>query len=336
MSFMTFNCRTCGAGIDVQPDNLLTVCEYCGSIYPAKDIGDVPVHIVPSRPRDEITAAVKKRMESDRQMRGVPYTIESVEGVYVPLYVNYVHVTGYWQGYRKEKKNKKTVKVFKSGRMDQQGDFPVPARKHAHEFGLSRIGSAIFEQKPVPFRDLEWKSAALPVLSVDMDENETDAMIRDNLLDLIAERIRKQHRLDAVTEFTASTRVENRFILLYPLWTVIYLCRGGSYRLAVEGGEPSVVAAMEPVFLHQRARRFLIALAMTIAIGLIWYVAWWFLFEVEHDEDSDVGGLGLLAAAGMVGAFLLAWRMVRKMVASVNVEGVKKKKEWSPFRSWLK
>lgn len=75
MTFLTYECRNCGAGIDVQPDNLLTVCRYCGDLYPARDIGDIPVHIVPSRTQQEVVDALHQRMAADREMRGVPYSV---------------------------------------------------------------------------------------------------------------------------------------------------------------------------------------------------------------------------------------------------------------------
>ncbi len=328
MSFVTYDCKTCGAGIDVQPDNLLTICAYCGNIHPAKDIGDVPVHIVPSRSQQDIVAAVHHRMAHDRDMKGKKYTIETVEGVYVPLYVNYVHVQGMWRGYRRETHNKKTVQVWQDGMIQQAGDFPVPARKHAHEFGLGPLGKALLHCQPVPFRTIQWESAALPVLAVDLSEQECDWQVADDLLDMLGEQIREHNKLHAITEFNARPTIQSRFILLYPLWTVIYVCRGGSYRVAVEGGQPSVLAAMEPVFFHQRIFRFIGALALTICTGFIWYVGWWLLFLSNSD---DVAKAGLAVMAVMIGAMLWAWKLAGKMVASVNIEGIgegKKKRSW--------
>ncbi len=321
MSFVTYSCRTCGAGIDVQPDNLLTICEYCGDIHPAKDIGEVPVHIVPSRSRDEVIAAVNQRMAQDRDMRGVRYEIGSAEGVYVPIYVNHAYVRGRWEGYKTRRQNKTTIKEPRSGAIDQRGDFPVPARKHAHEFGLAQLGRVLFRCQPVPFRTLDWKSIALPVLAVDMDESEADALLSDNLIDLIGEQIRAAHSLDGITRFEADRWIQSRFILLYPLWTVIYTYRGGSYRVAVEGGTPSVLAAMEPVFLSQRIGRFLATIGLTVTAGLIWYGSWWVLFVAAHDSD-EMGKLFIGVIVAILAAMTGAWHMAGKMVASVNVEGI--------------
>jgi len=335
MSFVTYSCRTCGAGMEVQPDNLLTICEYCGDVHPAKDIGDVPVHIVPSKSRDEVIEAVNQRMAADRDMRGVRYKVIKADGVYVPIYVSHAHVRGQWGGYKKEKRNKSTVKVPKSGGIDQRGDFPTPARRHAHEFGLAQLGRMLFKCQPVPFRSVEWKNIALPVLAVDMNEAESDALLEDNLIDLIGTRIRADHSLDAITQFNVARSVENRFILLVPLWTVVYLYKGGSYRVAVEGSKPEVLAAMEPVFLGQRIWRFLVTLTLTVVTGITWYFTWWFLFVVDHDSD-EVGKLGLVGVAIILAAMAGAWKAAGKMVASVNVEGIAEAETGSLATLWRK
>ncbi|MBW2523401.1 MAG: hypothetical protein JRI23_04475 [Deltaproteobacteria bacterium] len=319
MTFLTYECRNCGAGIDVQPDNLLTVCRYCGDLYPARDIGDVPVHIVPSRTQEEVVNALHQRMAADRDMKGVQYSVQSVEGVYVPLYVNYVAVQGGWQGYVLESHNNKTVKVPKQGHIDHRGDFPVLARKHAHEFGLAQIGPVVCRCQPVPFRAADWRNSGLPVLAVDVDEAEVDAMVADDLLDMLGQQIRDYHKLDGITWFEATPQVASRFILLFPLWTAIYLYQGGSYRVALEGSGPSVLVAMEPVFRRQRLKRFIAALSATAAAGLIWYFGWWLLFVGDSD---DAGKAFLFVIALIIGAMATAWHMAGKMLASVNVEGI--------------
>lgn len=189
----------------------------------------------------------------------------------MPLYVNYVEVQGAWQGYVLESQGKQTVKAPRSGVIDHRGDFPVLARKHASELGLAQLGPVVCRCQPVPFRAANWRQAALPVLAVDVDEAQVDAMVADDLLDMLGQRIRNGYQLDAITWFEAAPRVVSRFILLFPLWTVIYLYQGGSYRVAIEGSRPSVVVAMEPVFRRQRLKRFMAAISATAAAGLIWY-----------------------------------------------------------------
>jgi len=319
MTFLSHPCRNCGANLDVQPDNLLTICPFCGDVHPARDISDVPVHIVPSRTEQEVLEALHQRMAADKDMRGRQYTVQSAKGVYVPLYVNYVRVNGSWQGYETKRSNNSTTKVHKSGQIDHGGDFPVVARKHAYELGLAQLGPVVTSCQPTPFRTVDWKNASLPVLAVDIDETEVDAIVADDLIDLLGKRIRNANSLDAITHFDAVPQVTSRFILLYPLWTVIYLYEGGSYRVALEGGTPSVMVAMEPVFRGQRVKRFLATLGFTALAGVVWYIAWWVLLAADGD---DAGEAVLALFVALAGCVLMAWRSAGKMLASVNVEGI--------------
>jgi len=321
VAFVVFSCRGCGSGISVQPDNLLTVCTHCGTLYPSRELGDVPVHIVPSAPEDKIRAAVVARMRADKQMRGVRIHIDSASGTYVPLFVQRVSATGRWAGYRNEKRGKSTVRVDLDGDIRHDGDFPVFARQHAHEFGIAALGQILYALAPIPFRDVEWSSAAMPVLSVDIDEHHADMIVEDSLGDLLGERIKAAKQLDAFTAFTMDTVASNRFILLVPLWTVTYTWRGGSYRVAVSGAgkQPVVLAAMEPVFLARRLWHLALGLAGVLGAGALGYLSWIILLAGDSD---DAGKLAAAIGAGILACIWLAWRTGGKLVSSVNVEQI--------------
>ena len=83
---------------------------------------------------------------------------------------------------------------------------------------------------------------------------------------------------------------------------------------------------MEPVFFYQRILRCVGAVVATLATGVIWYLGWWFLFVMPHDDDDGTGTITAMAVAGLIGAVLLAWRLAGKMVASVNIESITDRK----------
>lgn len=319
MAFVVFSCRSCGSGIAVQPDNLLTICEHCGSIYPARELGDVPVHIAPSAPEQAVREAVTLRMQTDRQMKNVRIHLGEASGIYVPLFVQRVEVRGDWTGYRTEKRGKSSVRVDRSGRLDFEGDFPVFARQHAHEFGIAALGQVLGSLEPVPFRDVEWASVSMPVLSVDIDEHHADLIVEDSLGDQLGERIKADEKLDAFTAFSPVVTTHSRFILLVPLWTVTYTWRGGSYRVAVcgAGEHPTVLAAMEPVFLARRMFHLIMGLGGVFGAGALGYLSWIILLAGDSD---DAGKIAAAIGAGILGCIWLAWRTGGKLVASVNIE----------------
>ncbi|MFT5684266.1 MAG: hypothetical protein ACI8RZ_005207 [Myxococcota bacterium] len=325
MSFVVLRCRNCGSGIEAQPDNLLTVCSHCGTLYPATELAGIPVHIVPSIDEAAIRTAVIERMAADKQMKNVRINIESASGVYVPMFVSRATVTGQWRGYRNEKRNKTTVKVWGDGPLNSTGDFPVLARKHAHEFGLAGLGRVVLDAKPVPIGSVEWEDSALPVLSVDMTAPQVDAAVEDNLIDLLGERIKADNRLTAITEFDSDVAIESRLLLLYPLWTVTYQYRGGSYRVGVGGGHGVVLSAMEPMFYTQRIMRLFIGIGAVGASGGLFYVGCLLLPLMANDD-----GFAVILA---IGAAVLAcsWAAIAtagRLVASVNIENIGEKRGW--------
>jgi hypothetical protein len=325
LAFVVFNCRNCGAGVGVQPDNLLTLCDRCGTIYPSKDLGDVPVHIVPSSDEGSVRRAVEQRMANDKQMRGVRITITQVSGRYVPLYIQRIRATGDWSGYLYKKSGKSRIKVKKNGNFSHEGDFPVFARHHAHEFGMAALGHILSDLSPVPFRDAEWASAALPVLSVDIDAEHADLVVKDDLVDHVGTRIKSENSLNAITAFEADIEIQDRFILLVPLWTAIYQYRGGSYRVAVCGSEkPTVLAAMEPVFMARRLWHFGMGMGGVVGTGVMGYLGILSLLFINSDDGGEII---LLFVAGAMFCFWLAWRTGRMLSASVNVEQLGRSEE---------
>ena len=325
MSFVVFRCNGCGSGIEAQPDNLLSVCVSCGNVYPAKELGDVPIAVIASPSEDEVRAAVRERMASDRNMKNVAIEIKQVEGVYIPLFVHRTKVAGHWMGYDERKSGDHTVKDWKFGALDQVADYPVLARKHAHEFGVLSLGRILFEETPVPFESVEWSSMALSVLSVDMDEAHANLAVRDDLIDAHGEEVKRWNGLDAITEFEATVEIKDRFIVLYPFWTVVYTYDEGSYRVAVGGSRAEVLAAMEPFFLGKRIYHLAAGAVGIVGAGLLWFFGWTLLSEEGLDDNSEVFAA---IAIGIGWCMWQAWRTAEKLVTSVEVERLGDEKGW--------
>lgn len=318
MSFLVARCQQCGAALEAQPDNLLTVCQYCGALYPAKDLGEIPVHIVPSVGEAVVRRCVKNRMATDPDMRGTPIKVVAATGVYVPLYVSRVSVKGHWRGYRMVKRNKRTVKVWKDGKLEESGDVPVLARQHAHAFGLSALGQVIFDADPIPMDEMQWEDASLPVLSVERRPDQATAVLKDDAVDHLGERVKAAHKLKALTTFEAPVQVEDWCLLLFPLWEVTYRHEGGHFKVAVAGAGPTVLAAMEPVFFGQRVWRLVLGIAAIAGAGSLALLAG---FVLPSLDDDSLGGLAVLGA-GILGCATVAWSTAKKLVLSVNVERI--------------
>ncbi len=323
MSFVVFSCRSCGAGVEAPPDNLLVVCSYCGDRYPSKELGSTPISLIPSARKDAVVDAVIERMSTDAQMKGRKIEIDSVEGVYVPIFITKTSLSGHWKGYKKVKQGKKTVKKWKEGALEHEGDYPVLGRKHAYEFGMASIGRVLYEQEPVSFDEVDWSEVGLPVLAVDIEESVVDLNIKDDLVDHLGTEVRTTRGLTAITVFEPDVKLYDRCIVLFPFWTVIYRYQGGSYRVAVSGGDLQILSAMEPVFMNSRIWTWCKGVGGIVGAGLLCNLA----IPLLHADSDDLGQILLLIFAGISFCSYMAWSTAAKMTASVQIESIGKEEE---------
>ena len=315
MSFLSIKCKNCGAPMEVSPDSLLNICNYCGTIYPAKNIEDIPIYITPSLSKNEIINSFNRRMQKDRDMRNKIYEIAEVKSTYVPLYITTVSAIGRWKGYRWEGTGKNRRKVWKSGDINIHGDFPTVARKYAYEFGLPHIGDHIYDIEMKSFDQIDWKEISLPVMSIDISEEEAQHIIKDDFVDEIGENIKRRYSLSAFTNFECHVTIHDRFILLFPLWTVIYKYKGGSYRISIEGHRGKVVLAMEPMFTRHRILNFIGTLTLGVLSGTIWKIG---IIFARNSRDSGKILLGTMI--GVITVIVIAFKLSRKILSSVRIE----------------
>ncbi len=313
MAFVTFECRSCGAGVESPPDNVLVVCAHCGDRYPSKEMGDIPISLIPSRSKQDIIDAVYERMAKDKQMAGKQITIESVEGVYVPIFLTKAHISGDWKGYYKKKRDNSTVTVWKEGQISEQMDFPILGRIHAYEFGMEIIHRVLFQQKTVDFDDIDWASVALPVLPVDVDESTVDLKVQDQLINTVGNAVRKG--LHALTKFDVEVGQDNRCIVLFPFWTVQYEYQGGHYRVAVSGGDGQILAAMEPVFLASRIGAWMTGVSALVVAGLVCNGVYMVFGTMKGIDGGDVLVMVLVALCALFAMFT-----ADGLTASVHVD----------------
>lgn len=316
LAFVTFQCRSCGAGVESPPDNLLVVCAFCGDRYASKDMGDIPVSLIPSKSKQAVMDAVQKRMAQDDQMAGRHITIESAEGVYVPIFITNLRIDGQWKGYRKVERDDTTEIQWKEGSIDERMDYPILGRKHAHEFGIEVINQVLFEQHPVDFDAVEWTGVGLPVLAVDVDESTVDLSVQDQVINTVGNQVNMSNSLTALTEFDVAVRQENRCIVLFPFWTVQYEYQGGRYRVAVSGGDTQVLAAMEPVFVTSRIFFWAQGVGALVGVGILCNIAGPLLLS----GSDDIEDILVMLLVGIGVCAYLAWSTASNMTASIRVE----------------
>ena len=190
MATPTFNCRKCDALVESPSGNALVVCASCGEPYPSSDVADVPVSLIPSQSSEAIAEAVKGQLSESRHMKGEAITIESVEGVYVPIVITNTTIKGMWIGHRTEQHyhdgtsgNGMDVSTsWDSGSIDETTDYPLIANISTTQFGLELIHRTLFDQQPVDLSEVDWNAVNSPILAVDIDASQLNQLLKEQIL----------------------------------------------------------------------------------------------------------------------------------------------------------
>ncbi len=294
-----FKCSNCGGPLNYTPETIVCVCEYCGTVN-WFSAGRFEIFILPTRSRDEVVNAFWSRMKRDPDMSKVYGEIElmEVQGFYIPVLLGDVSARGGWVGFKRitEKRGKSYVTrtVTERGSFDTQQRLAVEARREAAEYGLQElISQAKSASDPQPLAAIEWKKVGLPVLNAEVLSEEAVDELKDMAEDELRESIRSSKGLDGFYFYSCETNVNGFWILLVPLWSLVYKYKGGMYRVSVSGYNLQSLRISEPVFLSQRII-YLAGSTLTVVAGSL------LLPFLQHGWLP----LGLFILASAAGAFL--------------------------------
>jgi hypothetical protein len=277
MSNETFNCRTCDSLVESPQDSVLVVCASCGERYPSRDIANIPVSLIPSQSSEMIVDSVKQELSESRHMKGEAITIESVEGVYVPIFLTKTTIQGMWVGYHTTphyttgggEQGPDAHKVWDSGSIDETTDYPFIASTSGTKFGMELIDRTLFDQQPVDLADVDWNAVENPILPIDIDASQLNQLLREQIIQDGQNRVLKETKTKMVTKFEVEVDYHDRCIVYVPFWTVKYLHKQRVYRAAVSGGDGKVLAVMEPVLFTSKLRLWVQSIASLAGAGFI-------------------------------------------------------------------
>ncbi|MGC8832185.1 MAG: hypothetical protein ACP5PQ_06365 [Thermoproteota archaeon] len=267
-----FKCSNCGAPLNYTPETIACVCEYCGTVN-WFSTGRLEIFVLPTRSKDEVVNAFWSRMRRDPDMSRVYGDIELIEvqGFYVPVLVGDVSAVGEWSGFQRvtEKRGKSYVTrtVTKKGSFNNSMRLAFQARREAAEYGLEElVEQAKSAKDPQPLAAMDWKRVGLQVLNAELLPEEAEDELKDMVEDELRDRIRSSNGLDGFYYYSCQPRVDSLWILLAPMWILVYKYKGGMYRACVSGYNLQFLRVSEPVFLGQRML-YVIGSILTVVLG---------------------------------------------------------------------
>ncbi|MEM2930809.1 MAG: hypothetical protein QW797_08140 [Thermoproteota archaeon] len=309
-----FKCSNCNGPLNYTPETIACVCEYCGTVN-WFSTEKFKIFIIPTRTRDEVINAFWNRMKEDPNMSKVYGDIELVEvqGSYVPILLGDVSVKGTWVGFRRETeysgKRVTTRIVTERGFFNTSLRLAVEARREAAEYGLQELTSQTKTIVAQPLESVDWKRIGLQVLNAEVSPEEAVDELKDMAEDQMRDSIRSSKRLDGFYYYSCTPNVDSFWIVLAPLWSIVYKYKGGMYRASISGYNLQFLRVSEPVFLSQRAL-YVIGAVLAILAGT-------FILPLTLLSKEDVPSIGffIFILSCIAGIFL-----TRKSVSDVREE----------------
>jgi len=311
-----FKCKNCGGKLDVTPETLVVICNYCGT--PNWFVESTEnIMVVPSVSRDEILKSFLTRISEDSDLKRISDKIQIVEiaGFYVPFYFFSVKVEGFYEGWKVEKvmeSRGRSVQIRTRRRRVSESfssilNIPILGRRSAEDFSLNELASHYKYSNPrsIPISDL--KDFNITFLRSEIGGEEASMIARDDAGDLMRKKV--SARVDELTKFVCSTKIlEKSPLILLPYWYVLYSYGDSIYKVAYAGWDKHVLSAQEPVMVYHRLQYFIGVLlgCLISAFGLT------LTFTGILDVMSSIFGL----AAGCV----VSWFFGNKLVSDVRVE----------------
>ena len=157
-------CQKCGEVIESTSENALVVCASCGELHTSTDIADIPVSLIPSQSSEAIVDGVKRHLAESHHMKGESITVESVEGIYLPILLTRTTIKGTWNGYYGSpnfnsggggEPGPEVSKTWNSGSIDETTDYLLIATTLGTNFGMELIHRTLFDQQPVDLSDVD-------------------------------------------------------------------------------------------------------------------------------------------------------------------------------------
>jgi hypothetical protein len=348
MSAETFNCRKCDAIVESPSGNALVVCASCGEPYPSSNIADVPVSLIPSQSSELIAEAVKRQLSDSRHMKGAPITIESVEGVYVPIFITKTTFQGTWIGYHTVplfttggggEPGPDANTVWSSGSVDETTDYPLIASISATQFGVELIHRTLFNQQPVDLSDVDWNAVENTILPIGIDTSQLNQILKEQIIQDEQNRVLKETRTTILTKFDVEVDFHDRCIVYVPFWTVHYRHKQRVYRAAVSGGDGKVLALTEPVLLTSKLGLWVQSTASLAGAGFIVETSlpvvverWeWDAFDLSRHKGNEGDDILFIHMLLVVFCWYMSLSVAKKQPADTRIKRIGEPEELVVF-----
>lgn len=263
MSVQIYRCANCNGPLDITPETIVAVCEYCGYPNWINESVKTEISIVPSKNRDDIINAFLNRVNHDFDLSHIKneITIKDVQGFYIPYWIVTIDTKAHYEGYKTEittgpKGQIQTRRVHKSGEIAFTRVYGILARRAVEDLAVENLSQHYIESNEmneIKLDQVDWSKVKLKVLSGEYDEQTAIIEAKERAFN---EAKRKAYdNVSELTRLTCYVSVKDNFkpkLILLPYWILTYSYRDSIFRFIASGWDAKPLETSEPVLIYRR------------------------------------------------------------------------------------
>lgn len=344
----SISCPVCGASVDINPEDVIVVCPYCGSAFTrgketVKDQKIVP----PKYSKEEAEKKIFDWIYEKTKFRGTKRVQAiKVEKILVPFWVMFSHVRTHYVGYRRTTRSEsysvsmggktqtrtKTVTVYEpvDREIIENRSDPLICRMGATIFGYKEINDAVIKAvnmqiyEDFDLNKLKDNPQDIKFLSGEIKRNDARELIETKIQD----EHRQRARNDTTELFDCRTFIEVKGIgfLHYPIVYVEYLHGRETYRVVMDGYSGEIIAAELPITTRYRVLMEALALSSIFAVMVLGA----FFYPTLLNNEYGLGGIIYLVTSAVI---IFLGILANNIAWSTETRTKEKKKKLLPFVS---
>ncbi len=318
------NCPTCSAPTNVNPEDIIIICEFCGTAF-STSFKKIENHFIfpPKADLQTIQTELIDKINKKLKFRGVKVNQSiTLEKVFVPFWLVKLKADTHYEGYRRESRTK-TRTVTRNGKTETETEHItvyVPVSRNINETRiipvLSRRSKALFGVKGISNRLIQKINTEQPMkFSKDLllDEVERIKFLKAELNQYEGKEtgetvIQDEHRSRASKDTTelfdcrTSVNVLETILLHYPIINAEYTVNHKTFRVVLDGTTSQILSAEYPITLRYKS----LAVSILSILVLVPFIVYAYL-EQTGRTISDV--LLFITVVGGVIAFFVNYKL---------------------------
>ncbi|MEM3715070.1 MAG: hypothetical protein QW128_08615 [Thermoprotei archaeon] len=263
MSIQIYRCANCNGPLEITPETIVSVCEYCGYPNWINTSVKTEIMIVPSKSRDDIINAFLNRVNRDFDLSHIKseISIKDVQGFYIPYWIVEIETKAHYEGYKVEVRTGargsiETRKVHTSGEFSFTKIYGLLARRAVEDLAVENLAQHYIKSDAVnemKLDQVDWSKIKLKVLSGEYDEKTAIVEAKERAFNEAEKK--SQEKVTELTRFICYTNIKNDLkpkLILLPYWLLTYSYKNSIFRFVASGWDAEPLETSEPVLIYRR------------------------------------------------------------------------------------